>query len=92
MAADWLMLFVGCKKEATAPLRIAAASDLTEAFSALAPKFEQEAKVKVSLTFGSSGLLSKQIAEGAPFDLFASANAHYVEAAVKAGACDANSV
>lgn len=87
-----LILFVGCKKEATAPLRIAAASDLTEAFGALAPKFEQEANVKVTLTFGSSGLLSKQIAEGAPFDLFASANAQYVENAVKAGACDASSV
>lgn len=86
------ILIASCKKEATAPLRIAAASDLTEAFTALAPTFEKEAGVKVSLTFGSSGLLAKQIAEGAPFDLFASANAQYVENAVKAGACDASSV
>lgn len=82
------ILIAGCKKEATQPLRIAAASDLTEAFGALAPQFDKDAKV----TFGSSGLLAKQIAEGAPFDLFASANAQFVNDAVKSGACDGSTV
>lgn len=87
-----LLLVVGCKRSEPEPLRIAAASDLTEAFGALASRFEAEEKVRVVISFGSSGLLSKQISEGAPFDLFASANAKYVQDAVNAGACDAASV
>ncbi len=90
--AVWLLLFSACTRSAPQPLRIAAASDLTEAFTALAPRFEAQANVKVVLTFGSSGLLSKQLAEGAPYDLFASANAQYVQDAVAAGACDAATV
>lgn len=87
-----MLALSACKKDEAPPLRIAAASDLTEAFSAMAPEFERDGRVKVSLTFGSSGLLSKQLAQGAPFDLFASANARFVHDAVKAGACDASSV
>ncbi|MGV3620024.1 MAG: molybdate ABC transporter substrate-binding protein [Archangium sp.] len=82
------ILIAGCKEETTQPLRIAAASDLTEAFGALTAQFDKDAKI----TFGSSGLLAKQIAEGAPFDLFASANAQFVNDAVKSGACDGATV
>jgi molybdate transport system substrate-binding protein len=39
-------------------------------------------------SFGSSGLLAKQLAEGAPFDVFIAANRSFVESTVKAGACD----
>lgn len=86
------LLLVGCTKNAEQPLRIAAASDLTEAFGALAPTFERDAKTKVTVTFGSSGLLAKQIKEGAPFDLFASANVQFVNEVVQSGACDASTV
>lgn len=91
----WLVValcLIGCKKPASEPLRIAAASDLTEAFGAIAPAFEAKDSVRVTVSFGSSGLLSKQLAEGAPFDLFASANLQFVQDAVKAGACDAATV
>ncbi|HTJ45592.1 MAG TPA: molybdate ABC transporter substrate-binding protein, partial [Kofleriaceae bacterium] len=66
----------------------AAASDLAFAFKDVGAAFEQKTGVKVVFTFGSTGLLSKQIADGAPFDVFAAANVSYVDDVVKKGACD----
>ena len=71
-------------------LRVAAASDLTDAFAEIAAAHEAEAHVKLAFTFGSSGLLAKQVAEGAPFDAFASANVDFADAAARSGACDAS--
>lgn len=83
-----VLLLAACRSSAPTPLRVAAASDLTEAFTELGARFEAETKVKVVFSFGSSGLLAKQISEGAPFDLFFAANAGFVDETVKAGACD----
>lgn len=69
-------------------VRVAAAADLDGAFRELARDVERETGARVELTFGSSGLLAKQVAEGAPFDVFASANVAYAEAAARSGACD----
>lgn len=82
---------VGCDRRAppgARVVRVAAASDLDGAFREIARDVERETGARVELTFGSSGLLAKQIAEGAPFDLFASANVAFAEAAVRSGACD----
>jgi molybdate transport system substrate-binding protein len=82
----------GCKRgpsAAVAPLRVAAAADLSEAFGEVGEAFEKQTGRKVSFTFGASGLLAKQIAEGAPYDLFAAANLSFVDDAIQAGACDA---
>jgi molybdate transport system substrate-binding protein len=93
----WLALALAlsaCREKAAPPaeLTVAAASDLTEAFEALGKQFEAETKIKVRFTFGSSGLLAKQLSEGAPFDLFASANERFVEETVASGACDRETV
>ncbi|CAN5840581.1 molybdate ABC transporter substrate-binding protein [soil metagenome] len=72
-------------------VRIAAAAGLEKAFTALGKEFESRTKIAPQLTFGSSGLLSKQIEQGAPFFLFAAANKEFAEAAVKAGRCDGSS-
>lgn len=69
------------------PVRVAAASDLSIAFKEVGAAFEQATGKKVDFSFGSTGLLAKQIAEGAPFDVFAAANVSYVEDVVKASAC-----
>lgn len=80
-----VVLLLGCQRAAApAPVRVAAASDLSRAFEELGPKLGAE----VTFSFGASALLSKQLAEGAPFDVFAAASASFVDAAVKAGACD----
>jgi molybdate transport system substrate-binding protein len=85
-----LALALGCKAKsnAPAPLRVAAAADLAHAFDEIRPAFVARSPSVVTVTVGASGLLAKQIIEGAPFDLFLAANTGYVEQAVKAGVCD----
>jgi molybdate transport system substrate-binding protein len=85
-----LLLCVGCKKAAGEPLRVAAAADLAQAFTELGPAFSaaSSAPTDLKLTFGATGLLVRQLEQGAPFDLFLAANVGYVDQVVKAGACD----
>ena len=63
-----------------ADLLIAAASDLAP----LAPKLERAYK-GARFTLASSGSLKQQIENGAPFDVFLSANEHYVKDLAAAG-------
>ncbi|HUJ57713.1 MAG TPA: molybdate ABC transporter substrate-binding protein [Kofleriaceae bacterium] len=70
-------------------VRVAAAADLERAFDELAAAFEKKTGITPVIDFGSSGLLSKQISQGAPYYLFAAANADYVDQAVESGRCDA---
>lgn len=56
-------------------LTVSAASSLSDAFKALAPRFEAARPgVKLRLNFAASGVLLQQIAHGAPVDVFASAD------------------
>jgi molybdate transport system substrate-binding protein len=66
-------------------LTIAAASDLQAALPPLAARFEQETGRKVTLTFGSSGNFFTQIQNGAPFDVFLSADIQFPQQLVRAG-------
>jgi molybdate transport system substrate-binding protein len=83
-----LALTFGCKAKPVVPLRVAAAADLAHAFDELRPAFEAQTPGALTVTLGSTGLLARQIIQGAPFDLFLAANSSYVEQVVKAGACD----
>jgi molybdate transport system substrate-binding protein len=69
---------------------VAAAADLGPAFSELGKLFEASTGQRITFSFGASGALSKQLSNGAPFDLFAAANTSFVEQAITAGACDAD--
>ena len=62
-----------------AEVTVAAASDLTPAFEELGREFEASQKTKVIFVFGSTGLLTRQIENGAPFDAFAAANVSYID-------------
>jgi molybdate transport system substrate-binding protein len=69
-------------------VRVAAASDLGKAFEEVGKEFAGRTKITPEITFGSSGLLAKQIEQGAPLYLFAAANKEFVDRVVKAGRCD----
>ena len=80
----------GCKKAPSqhpAPLKVAAAADLASAFKDVGDAYEKKTGQPVTFSFGSTGLLAKQIAEGAPYDVFAAANVSYADDVVKSGAC-----
>jgi molybdate transport system substrate-binding protein len=72
------LLLLWCATSAAAQtLSIAAASDLQSALPVIAQQFENDTGRKVTVTFGSSGNFYAQIQNGAPFDLFLSADLDY---------------
>jgi len=71
------------------PLSIAAAGDLRGTLEDLKRAFElRNPGTQINLTFGASGSLTAQIQQGAPFDLFLSADASFPDQLVRAGLVD----
>ena len=58
-------------------IRIAAAADLKFAMDEISKQFEKQTGTKVTVTYGSSGNFFSQMQNGAPFDLFFSADIDY---------------
>ena len=58
-------------------ITVAAAADLTYALKEIGTNYEKQSGAHVNISFGSSGNLSTQIANGAPFDVFFSADIGY---------------
>lgn len=73
-------------------LTIAAAADLQGALPGIIARYEQQTGRKVRVTFGSSGNFFAQIQNGAPFDLFFSADIDYPRRLEAAGAAEPNSL
>lgn len=75
-------LLQGCKPTSnseTPELHVAAAADLIPAFEEIGRQFEASQKTKVVFSFGSTGLLTRQIENGAPMDVFAAASVDYID-------------
>jgi molybdate transport system substrate-binding protein len=100
LLAIYLALVTGCGAQATvAPtqpattqpsasgeLVVFAAASLTESFTELARLFEsQHPRVKVTCNLAASQQLSQQLGQGAPADVFASANTKEMDSAIQAG-------
>jgi molybdate transport system substrate-binding protein len=68
-----LMASAMCAQE----IRVAAAADLKFALQDVAAQFEKRTGTKVDVTYGSSGNFFSQLQNGAPFDLFFSADIDY---------------
>ena len=73
-------------------LTVAAASDLQAVLPAIASQFEKDTGHKVALTFGSSGNFYTQIQNGAPFDVFMSADIEYPRRLEQSGVAERGSV
>jgi len=58
-------------------IRVAAAADLQYALPELAAQYEKQSGAKLAISYGSSGNFFAQIQNGAPFDLFFSADVSY---------------
>jgi molybdate transport system substrate-binding protein len=70
-------VLLACRLAGAQSLTVAAASDLQSVLPAIVAQFEQDTGQKVTLTFGSSGNFYTQIQNGAPFDVFLSADIDY---------------
>src|SRR5215472_15703758 len=64
-------------RAAAGEITVAAASDLTFVFKDVVAGFEKQTGNGVKVTFGSSGNFFSQIRNGAPFDLFFSADVSF---------------
>jgi molybdate transport system substrate-binding protein len=73
-------------------LAVAAASDLQAALPVIALQFEKDTGQKLALTFGSSGNFFSQVQNGAPFDLFLSADIDYPRRLEAAGLAERGTV
>lgn len=98
-AADAIMLkqvlaivfglsFVPCALEQE-PLRVAAAADLEPVLPGILAQFQQATGVRAEATHQASATLAAQIQNGAPFDLFLSADMGYPKRLIDAGLADA---
>lgn len=80
----WLALLTqGCSIRTPAEVRVGAAASTARVFEALAAE-----GLTVRPAFASSGLIARQLEQGAPFDVFIAADAESVDRVVRAGVCD----
>jgi len=73
-------------------LVVAAAADLSSALKEIAASYETKTGAKLKLSFGSSGALTEEIKNDAPFDIFFSADMDYPHQLIASGAADAASL
>ncbi len=83
-----LVLWIAAGRQpmaAEGPLTVAAAASLHGVMTELVAAYEAQGKGPVTLVFGASGQLAQQITNGAPYDVFISANRGWVERLVQGG-------
>ncbi|CAN5437632.1 molybdate ABC transporter substrate-binding protein [soil metagenome] len=88
-----ILIAIGLLLQATAlaraqDLQVAAAISMKESLAQCAADFENESKTHVRFTFGGSGELAAQIAQGAPIDLFISAAQDQIDQLARANVVD----
>jgi molybdate transport system substrate-binding protein len=74
---------------AQTPLRVAAAADLEPVLPHILSEFERATGVHAEATYQSSATLAAQIQNGAPFDVFLSADLSFPKRLIDAGIADA---
>lgn len=77
--------------QAQIPLRIAAAADLEPVLPPLLEQFQKQTGLSSTATYQASAALTAQIQNGAPFDLFLSADMSYPQRLIVAGLSSSSS-
>lgn len=80
------------QKTDSSEVTVAAAADLSTALAEIAEDFQKKTGVKVKLSFAASGALTQQIQNGAPFDIFFSADMDYPRQLIASREADAVSL
>lgn len=80
-----LAIITGTATLRAGELQVFAAASLTDALKELAPAYEAESGNKLQFNFAGSNTLARQIQEGAPADVFISADEAKMDALQKAG-------
>lgn len=86
--AGWILsaaaLLTACSppRAAETKLTVAAAANLMDVFGEVGRVFQAKTGVEVVFSYGSTAQLATQIDNGAPFDLFAAADAEHVDSLV----------
>ncbi|MEE9936026.1 MAG: molybdate ABC transporter substrate-binding protein [Deltaproteobacteria bacterium] len=83
-----LMFLLPLSAAAQEKLSVAVAANFISAFKEIAADFESKTGVKVEATFSSTGNLYSQIQNGAPYDVFLSADEQRPDLLQKEGATD----
>jgi molybdate transport system substrate-binding protein len=73
---------------AATELHVSAAASLTDATKEIGANFEKQSGIQIRLNFGASSLLERQIEEGAPADVFFSADEAKMDQLQKSGLID----
>jgi len=84
IAAAYLLFVCNCSRKLSAEqntgeITVAAAANLTDAFEELGRRFTSQTGIKVVYSFGSTADLTRQIENGAPFDVFAAADIEHID-------------
>ncbi|MGH9612965.1 MAG: molybdate ABC transporter substrate-binding protein [Bryobacteraceae bacterium] len=87
MTLSMIILMAGNYMQAK-ELFIAAAADLESLQTDVTAAFQKQTGAGLKFTIGASGILEKQIENGAPYDVFLSANEQYVKDLAASGAID----
>lgn len=84
LSTTTLLLF-GFSKSRGAEIQVFAAASLSDALNEIATSFFNQTGARVEFNFAGSGILARQIAEGAPADLFFSADESKMDGLEKKG-------
>lgn len=76
---------------AQGPLRVAAAADLEPVLPPILAQFQQSTGIHAEATYQASAMLTAEMENGAPFDLFLSADLSYPKRLIREDLADTNS-
>ena len=85
LLALWLLIGMPSAVAAQRPPTIAAAANLNFALTEVSKQFEQAHGSRVEMVFGASGTLTRQIQDGAPFEMFLAADEEFPNRLTAAG-------